>query len=155
MSYTDTVKAAKLAARDVLRAAQIERRLETIHSLNISLKNADKEIEEIRKYASDNLIEANALAEGLSYKAARVESATKQQENANKQIEGIEKEKEATQKQLETVNTEIAEIESGKKKVDFEPMVKLAKEFVKERYQEAFVAGEYDAEAKKADKSNN
>lgn len=150
MSYTDTVKAAKLAARDVLRAAQVERRLETIRGLNISVKNVDKEIASVNEESQIAVVEANALPDAHPRKEARVKAATETKASNDKYIaDTLEKRKTDLAKEITDVTTEIADIESGKKKVDFEPMVTLAKKFVQERYQEAFVAGEYDAEAKK------
>lgn len=150
MSYKEQITAAKLAARDVLRTAQVERRLEKIRSLNASIKNVDKEITDTNEDSQIAVVEANALPDAHPRKASRVEAATKLKEANDKHIaEFLEKNKANLVKQVAEVNAEIAEIEAGKKKVDFEPMTELAKKFVEERFQEAYVAGEYDADAKK------
>ncbi len=156
MSYEETVTAAKLAARDVLRTKQVEKRLEKIRSLNISIKNVDKDIASTNEDTQIAIVEANALPDAHPRKASRVEAANKLKESNDKHItEVLEKDKAELVKEVTEVTAEIAEIEAGKKKVDFEPMTELANEFIKERFQEAYVAGEYDVDAKKAKKEGD
>lgn len=155
MSYTETVTAAKLAARDVLRAAQVGRRLETVRGLTIELKAFDKAAAAAEKRAKVAEVDARELAEDHPNK----EDATKRAEEIRKDVDetkaDLAKQKEDMQKSIDEVNAEIADIESGegKLKVDFDKMSALAAEFVKEGYQEKFIAGDYDTAAKTAAKS--
>lgn len=156
MSYTETVTAAKLAARDVLRAGQISRRLEKVRGYTIELKNFDKDIEAAEKHAKRAEVEARELAADHPDKEDETASAAEVRKEVDETKAQLVKNKESLQKTIDEVTAEIASIEAGdgKVKVDFDKMTELARTFVQERFQESFVAGEYDSAAKKEAKSN-
>lgn len=147
MSYTETVKAAKLAARDVLRANKVERRLNKIRTLEIDVKHLDKQVAELNELSTVALVEADAMPDNHPYKAREIEAANKTKERNDKRIEGINEQKAAVEKEITDLNTEIAEVESGESKVDYDEMRSLAQQFVSKAYENKFLDGEYDAEA--------
>jgi hypothetical protein len=150
MSYTENFTAAKLAARDELRTAQVARRLDKVSKLNHDLKNLDEEIVAINESSEIARVEADFLPTAHPRRAKTIEIAAKTKEYNDKEIACIEKSKIETQKDLDEVKAEIADIEAENKKVDREPMIERAKELIKKSIEKKFLAEDYDADAKKA-----
>lgn len=151
--YTETVKAARLAARDVLRTRQVSSRLNKVSSFNVDKKALQTSIDSHNEEALVATVEAEAMPTAHPRRAKAIESAAKFKEKSDKLVASLEKQMADIDTSIAEVNAEITSIETGDGKilVNRDEMQDLASEFVNDRFQDKFVNGDYDAAAKKSD----
>ena len=138
---------AKLAARDIQRSRWTSNLLVELRDLELQVKSLDKSLESAEKSLA---IKKFIVTQGESLGDPRLEAYQSDLESAQKHFdltkEDIECGKKCLQHRIDDVNKEIADVQSGEKKVCYETMVDLARSLVEKRLTESFVEGNYDGQ---------
>lgn len=145
-SYQSVIAAAKLAARDILRARWITNLLSTrrdhearVTELEGKFANHEKAVQ-VAQFTYDQA-KANNDPRVEDFKKD-LESVTK---SSNEAIGRLQEQIDTEKKAIEKVNKEIADVESGELKVSYENLVSHTKTLIEKHYESAFLSGSYNA----------
>lgn len=145
--YITTIKAAKLAARDLLRSRWIMNLLAEKRPLNANITAIAERVTELKKDLADADFTLRIATEQEN---PRLDEITKDYTDTAKYIadklETLDKNRIATEEALAKIDAKIEDVSNGVLKVSFDNMNNTAKELLTDKFGADFVNGFYDKE---------
>lgn len=144
-TYQAAVTAARAAARDIARSRQVSNLMIVLRTLHAALKDSEKALAGHLKTIEVATYELSTLDSDHPNYQTRKEQAEKNIETLKSYTEGYENRVKSDEKAIADQEAEIAKVESGEWKCNFDNMVNRAKDLLEERFGQAFNEGKYDA----------
>lgn len=152
INYVEFIKAAKNAARDVLRTEKVNALLGFIANVNVKINNLKESLARAEKNLARSEYDFRIATHFESPDLADLTKSIEESRTSHaKYAENVAKEIADCEKKIEEYNTKIENWHNGTSKVDLDRMNEMAIKFVKDKVGSDFNAGAYKAATTEVD----